>query len=102
MTEVIIKIPQELHDKIEYYRKINHRKKSFEQYVLTKLKFGLNEEIHKTIRKEKESILCPDTNPKTSRLTFDHSHVFEYFVCDQCRKDHKYNDPTHEESIDWK
>lgn len=102
MTDVIVKIPKELHDKIEHYRKINHHKSNFEQYVLTKLKFGLNEEIHKTLRKEKESILCKDTNPKTTRLLFDMSHKFEYFLCNSCKEDHQYKDPTFEESIDWK
>ncbi len=102
MNSVLISIPDELKNKIEYFLVKNKSNYNFESFVLEQVKLGLNKEIHKTLRKEKQSILCSDTNPKTSRLIFDQSNVFEYFVCDQCRKDHKYNDPTHEEPVDWK
>lgn len=101
MDDVVVRVPRKLWDQIEYFRKLNSCKESFEQYVILRLKLGLNEEIHKTLRKEKESILCPDANPKTTRLVFDYSHKFEYFLCDSCREDHKYKNPNFKESIKW-
>lgn len=96
-----VSILENLKNDVEIYLKRNNSRLDFDEFVLEQVKLGLNKEIHKTKRSLKESILCPDSNPKSTRLVFDMSHKFEYFLCNSCSKDHKYDSPTTEESIEW-
>lgn len=97
-----IKIPSSLKEEIQYYRKKNNTKESFNKFVIIQLEDALQNQILKSMAKLEHAYRCKDTNLKTKRLTFTvMNKTSEYFVCDECAKLHIFQNWESEEKVKW-
>ncbi len=97
-----IKIPLSLKEEIQYYRKKNHSKGSFNKFVISELEDSLQNEILHSVSKLEHSYRCKDGNPKTKRLTFTvMNQTDEYFLCENCVKEPEFRNVDSEETVKW-
>ena len=97
-----IKIPSSIKEEIQYYRKKNSEKDSFNKFVIAHLEDALQDQILKSIARLEHSYMCKDSNLKTKRLTFlVMNQTSEYFVCEECAKLHIFQNMDSEESVKW-
>ena len=97
-----IKIPSYLKKEIQYYRKKNSAKDSFNKFVITQLEDALQDEILQSMARLEHSYMCKDANLKTKRLTFTvMNKTSEYFVCEECAKLHIFQNMDSEETVKW-
>ncbi len=97
-----VKIPAPLKEEIQYYRKKNSAKDSFNKFVIAQLEDALQGQILRSMAKLEHSYRCKDMNPKTKRLTFTvMGKTDEYFVCEKCAKLHAFQNMDSEENVKW-
>lgn len=97
-----IRIPSSLKEEIQYYRKKNNAKESFNKFAIIQLEDALQNQILKSMAKLEYSYRCKDANLKTKRLTFTvMNKTSECFVCDECAKLPAFQNGESEEQIKW-
>ena len=97
-----IKIPSSLKEEIQYYRKKNSVKDSFNKFVIAELEDALQDQILQSMARLEHSYMCKDTNLKIKRLTFTvMGKTSEYFVCEECTKLHIFQNMDSEETVKW-
>ena len=103
MTDIVtIKIPSVLKEEIQYYRKKNSAKDSFNKFVIAQLEDALQDQILKFMARLEYSYMCKDANLKTKRLTFTvMNKTSEYFVCEECAKLQIFQNMDSEETVKW-
>lgn len=97
-----VKIPASLKEEIQYYRKKNNAKNSFNKFVIAQLEDALQGQILKLMSTLEYSYRCKDNNTKTKRLVFTiMGKTEEYFVCEKCAKLPAFQKMDSEESVVW-
>lgn len=97
-----VKIPSSLKEEIQYYRKKNNAKDSFNKFVIAQLEDALQDEILKSMARLERSYMCKDSNLKTKRCTFTvMGKTDEYFICEECAKLHIFQNMDSEETVKW-
>ncbi len=97
-----VKIPIPLKEEIQYYRKKNSAKDSFNKFVIAQLEDALQDQILQSMARLEHSYMCKDTNLKTKRLTFTvMGKTSEYFVCEECAKLPAFQNMDSEEIVKW-
>ncbi len=97
-----IKIPSSLKEEIQYYRKKNSAKDSFNKFVIAELEDALQDQILQSMARLEHSYMCKDPNLKTRRLTFTvMGKTSEYFVCEECAKLPAFQNMDSEEIVKW-
>lgn len=97
-----IKIPSSLKEEIQYYRKKNSAKDSFNKFVIAQLEDALQDQILQSMARLEHSYMCKDANLKIRRLTFTvMGKISEYFVCEECAKLPAFQNMDSEETVKW-
>ncbi len=103
MTDfVTIKIPSSLKEEIQYYRKKNESKGTFNKFVIDELEDALQNQILKSVSGLDNAFRCKDSEPKTKRHTFTvMEKTHEYFICEKCAKLPIFQNMDSEETVVW-